>query len=254
MKAKLEGLFLPAIVLLAWQMAAQFARIPDYLSSPTAIGAALLQLARDGELLNNLLISLFRAYAGFAIGAIAGAGIGLIAGLVKPIKIFFDPLVSLLYPIPKIAFLPIVFLLFGLGNGAQVSIIALSVFFPVFIAAEYAVLSVNRTLLWSARNMGAHPITVFRRVLVPATAPQLLAGLRVGLAHSFVLLFAAELIGAKNGLGFLIQDGEDNVQFDVMFAGIVLFAVIGFASDRILMAVRRRVLRGQTMGTQEVLQ
>jgi ABC-type nitrate/sulfonate/bicarbonate transport system permease component len=91
-------------------------------------------------------------------------------------------------------------------------------------------------------------------VLVPATAPQLLAGLRVGLAHSFVLLFAAELIGAKNGLGFLIQDGEDNVQFDVMFAGIVLFAVIGFASDRILMAVRRRVLRGQTMGTQEVLQ
>ena len=99
--------------------------------------------------------------------------------------------------------------------------------------------------------MGAPRTTVFFRVVLPAAAPMLFSGLRVGLAHSFVVLFAAELIGARNGLGYLIVEGEEAVRFDIMLAAITAFAVIGFGSDRILMAVRRFVLRGQTLGTQE---
>jgi ABC-type nitrate/sulfonate/bicarbonate transport system permease component len=100
--------------------------------------------------------------------------------------------------------------------------------------------------------MGTPRGAIFFRVMIPAAAPQLFAGIRIGLAHAFVILFAAELIGSNVGLGTIITDGEDSVRFDFMFAGIICFAVIGFVSDRILMAVRRHVLRGQLIGTEEL--
>ena len=176
---------------------------------------------------------------------------GLGAGLVPAVRRFFDPLVSFLFPIPKIAFLPIVLLLFGLGHASKISIIAFSVFFPVFVAARHAVLSINPLLVWTARNMGTPPRTVFLRVVIPAAAPELFAGIRIGLAHAFIVLFAAELTGSKVGLANLISYGEEWVRFDLMFAGIVCFAALGFVADRILMAVRRRALRGQLIGTEE---
>jgi len=167
------------------------------------------------------------------------------------VRHFFDPLVSFLYSIPKVAFLPVFLLLFGLGHASKIAIIAFSGFFPVFIASRHAVLSVDRLLVWAARNMGTPPRKIFFRVIVPAAAPQLFAGIRIGLAHAFVVLFAAELIGSKAGLGSIISYGEEWVRFDLMFAGIVCFAVLGFVSDRILLAVRARVLKGQMLGTEE---
>ena len=110
-------------------------------------------------------------------------------------------------------------------------------------------LSVNKVLIWAAQNRER---AARRRSSVSSCQLlQLLAGVRIGLAHAFVILFAAELIGSQGGLGTLISEGEDAARFDLMFAGIVMFAVLGFASDRILMAIRRRVLRGQTIGTVE---
>jgi len=106
-------------------------------------------------------------------------------------------------------------------------------------------------LVWTAQNMGTPQRTIFFRVIIPAAAPQLFSGVRIGLAHAFVVLFAAELIGSKVGLGTIISSGEEWVRFDLMFAGIVCFAVLGFVSDRILLAVRARVLKGQMIGTEE---
>jgi ABC-type nitrate/sulfonate/bicarbonate transport system permease component len=99
--------------------------------------------------------------------------------------------------------------------------------------------------------MGTPPRIVFFRVIIPAAAPQLFAGIRIGLAHAFVVLFAAELIGSSAGLGGLITEAEAWVRFDMMLAGIVCFAVLGFLSDRLLLAIRARVLKGQTIGTEE---
>jgi len=121
----------------------------------------------------------------------------------------------------------------------------------VFIASRHAVSSVNRLLIWAAQNMGAPRSTIFFRVLVPAAAPQLFAGIRIGLAHAFVVLFAAELIGSKAGLGTIISYGEEWVRFDLMFAGILCFAVLGFAADRFLLAIRSRLLKGHIIGTEE---
>jgi ABC-type nitrate/sulfonate/bicarbonate transport system permease component len=227
--------------------------LPRYLPAPTLILAALVEVTADGELLRAMTTSLYRVAVGFALGTGAGVFVGLGAGLIPVVRHFFDPLVSFLYVVPKIAFFPIILLLFGLGHGSKIAIIAFSCFFPVFIASRHAVLSVGKLLVWSARNMGAPRMTMFFRVFVPAAAPQLFAGARIGLAHSFVMLFAAELLGSQGGLGPLISEGEDAARFDLMFAGIFTFAVLGFVSDRILMAIRRLVLRGQMIGTAEQL-
>jgi len=245
---RVQPLLVPMTVLLVWQATAAVQILPEYLSSPWAVVLAIVTLAP--ELASDVVVSLFRAYAGFAIGAGLGAVLGLLAGRVRAVRNFFDPLVAFLYPVPKIAFLPVVLLLLGLGHASMIALIALAVFFPVFIAAQLGVASVNQVHVWSARNMGAGPLGVFFRVVVPGSAPLLFGGLRVGLGHSFVILFAAELIGGNAGLGYFISEGEQSVRFDMMFAGIVCFAVVGLASDRLFMRVRRRLLRGQMLGTE----
>jgi ABC-type nitrate/sulfonate/bicarbonate transport system permease component len=247
----IEGLLVPLILLIAWEVGARGGLVPAYLSSPSVITQEFIRQLGDPEYYRDVFASLLRAYAGFTLGSMVGIGLGLAAGLSIPVRNFFDPLVSLLYPIPKIAFLPVFFLLFGLGHGAQIAPVFLTVFFPVFIAARYAVVSLNRGYVWAGLNMGASAATVFRRIVLPGALPQLFTGLRVGLAHSFVVLFASELIGARSGLGFFILDAENAVRFDRMMVGIVTFGILGFCSDRALLGVRQRALRGQLIGTTE---
>jgi ABC-type nitrate/sulfonate/bicarbonate transport system permease component len=247
----LQNCIVPVAVVASWEILGRFAVLPLYLSYPSQILTALWSVTADGELLQATAVSLYRVMAGFAIGTTAGLCVGLAAGLVRGVRNFFDPLVSFLFAVPKIAFLPVFLLLFGLGNTSKIGIIAVSCFFPVFIASRHAVMSVNKLFLWAARNMGAPPQTLFFRVLIPAAAPQLFAGVRISLAHAFVVLFAAELIGSHAGLGVLISDGENAARFDLMFAGILAFAALGFAGDRILMAVRSYVLKGSASATEE---
>jgi ABC-type nitrate/sulfonate/bicarbonate transport system permease component len=251
--ASVQHWIVPIAILFAWEVLGRAALLPRYLPVPTLILAALYEVAADGELFRAVVISLYRVAVGFALGTGAGMLVGLGAGLVPGIRHFFDPLVGFLYAVPKIAFLPVFLLLFGLGHESKIAIIAFSCFFPVFLASRYAALSVGKLLVWTARNMGAPRSTMFFRVFIPAAAPQLFSGARIGLAHSFVILFAAELMGSQGGLGPLISEGEDAARFDLMFAGIVTFAALGFVSDRILMAIRRHVLRGQIIGTAEQL-
>jgi ABC-type nitrate/sulfonate/bicarbonate transport system permease component len=249
--AAVQHSIVPLVVVTAWEGFGRAGLTPHYLPAPTLIIAALFEVAADGELLRAVATSLCRVAVGFMLGAGAGTLIGLGAGTVPGIRHFFDPLVAFLYAVPKIAFLPVFLLLFGLGHEGKIALIAFSCFFPVFIASRHAVLAVDKHLIWTARNMGAARATTFFRVIVPATAPQLFAGARIGLAHAFILLFAAELMGARGGIGPLISEGEDAGRFDLMFAGIVTFAMLGFLGDRILMAIRRLVLRGQLIGTLE---
>lgn len=247
----LRNIALPVATLVLWELLGRSGHLPDFLSTPSQIGAALAEVAGTGELARHVEISMLRVFAGFAIGASLGVLLGLAAGISASIRNFFDAPVSLLYPVPKIAFYPIILIWLGLGDMSKIVVVAISVWFPVFIAAIEASRSVGLQLIWSAQSMGAGRGIVFRRVVLPAALPQLFAGLRVGLALAFVALFAAELMGANAGLGYLVTDGESNLRFDIMFAGIVVFGVIGFAADRVLLLVRRRLLRGQLIGTAE---
>lgn len=249
--ALIQKCIVPTGVVAAWEILGRAAVLPPYLSYPSQILAALWEVTADGELLQAVVASLYRVIGGFAIGTAAGMFVGLGAGLVRGVRNFFDPLVSFLFAVPKIAFLPVFLMLFGIGHTSKIAIVAFSCFFPVFIASRYAVMSVDKLFVWAAQNMGTPRRTLFLRVIIPAAAPQLFAGVRISLAHAFVVLFAAELIGSHAGLGLLIAEGDNAARFDLMFAGILAFAFLGFASDRLLMAVRGRVLKGQALGTEE---
>lgn len=247
----LQRWIVPVFLLGIWEIGGRTDLLPKYLSAPSWILTALAEIAVDGELFRALAPSLFHISLGFLIGILGGILWGLAAALSRKISQFIDPLVAFIFPVPKVAFLPIFLLLFGLGHFSKISMIAFSIFFPVFISSRQAILSVNKTLVWAGKNMGARQTTILRRVVLPAAAPQLFAGIRIGLAQAFIVLFATEIIGSRAGLGVLITAGDDSARFDLMFAGILMFALLGFVSDRLLMAIRRRVLRGQIIGTLE---
>lgn len=237
----------PAVLLAAWQVLASLGMLPAFLVSPRIIADELVALAASGELVEHAAASLYRSLVGFTLGSALGLMVGLLAGVSPKVAGFFDPLVSLTNPVPKVAILPVLVVWFGIGDASKILLIAMSCFYPCFIAAFHGVRSVDPLWIWAARNMGARPSQAFLRVVVPATAPQMFNGLRVALALSFILMLASEMMGSSNrtGLGFLILSADAGGRFDLMFAAIAAIAALGFASERLLVLARRALVHGE---------
>ena len=230
--------------LAVWQLASLGER-PDFVVPPGEVVRHLLSAIISGELWPHVIASLTRALPGFALGSLVGVALGLAAGVARGIADTVSPVVFLTYPVPKVVFLPLFMLWFGIGDVSKILIIALACFYPCFINAYYGARSTPTLLVWSALNMGAGRLTVFRKVVLPSALPLVFAGLRVSLALSFILLFTTEMINARSGLGFLIRQAEGSLRFDLMYVSIVAIAVIGYASDRVLLLARHRVLAWQ---------
>lgn len=250
LRSALLGLLLPVLLIVWWELQGRAGRLPDYLPPPSLFMREWLVMAADGSLLGHTLVSLWRAMAGFIIGATCGALAGLTAAALRPVETFYEPIIALTYPIPKIAALPIIFAWFGLGDLSKIVIICVSVFYPLYVAMLSGARATPRVQIWAARNMGAGPMRIILRVLLPSALPQLFDGLRIGLALSFVVMFVAELMSSNKGLGYLIVHASDNHRFDLMFVSIVTIGMIGFVADRLLLAVRRRALVGQLAVTE----
>lgn len=242
------GLLLPVAAIMAWELSARIGQVPSYLVAPSVILATTWEMIVSGELWHHTRVSLLRALGGYAIGGACGVAMGLLAGVARPVERFYDPVVSLTYPVPKIVVLPILIAWLGAGDASKIAVITAAVFYPTFINSLYGAKGVNTLYVWSARNMGAGPLRVFAKVILPAALPQVLAGLRIGLALAFIVMVAAEMQNSRSGLGHLIITAEDSLRFDLMYASIVAIALIGFAGDRLLLALRRRTLAGQTIG------
>ena len=241
------GLIVPITVVIVWELAGRNGQLPRYLVQPSVILSKWWEMASDGELLVHIGSSMFRQSLGFAVGATCGVMIGLLAGVLKPVERFYEPLISLIYPVPKVAILPLIFVWFGLGSLSKIVVMTISIFFPTYIAAFYGAKSVNRIHLWSALNAGASRVQVFFRIIVPSALPDIFNGLRIGLALSFVLMVTTELVVSTSGLGFMIARAEETLRFDRMYVAIVTIGVIGFCADRLLLWVRDRVLLGQSL-------
>jgi ABC-type nitrate/sulfonate/bicarbonate transport system permease component len=234
-----------AAILLVWQLAA-LRGLPEYVLSPVQIVKSVVDALGTRELYEHISASLARSLPGFAIGAAAGALLGLAAGVARWFDRMLSPAVFLTYPVPKIVLLPIFMIWFGIGDLSKVLIIALACFYPVFINAYYGVRQTRPILVWSALNMGATPAQVFRRVVLPSAAPMILASLRVALALSFIVMFAAEMINARSGLGHLIRIAENSLRFDLMYVSLVTIAVLGYAGDRLVRLAHSRLLAWQS--------
>ncbi len=213
-----------------------------FFPAPTTIFGALGDLLRTGELQGHIAISLQRIAIGFVLGAIPGIVIGLAIGLVPVVRAIVQPLVDATFPIPKIAILPMVIMLFGIGEGSKYAIIAIAVLFLVLINTEAGVRNIDRIYLDVGRNYGASRLMFFTDIAFPGALPLIMAGLKLGMGVALIIIVSAEFVGARNGIGYLIWNSWSTFQVDRMYAGLMVTAILGFVSAVGLSALERALV------------
>jgi NitT/TauT family transport system permease protein len=199
-------------------------------------------LIKDGELIDNGGASLYRAFMGLLLAVIVGGGLGMAMARILLLDVFVNPLVELFYPLPKSALIPVTVLWLGFGDGSKILLIFLGCMLPVTMGAFNGARASEQVLVWSARSMGASRLRMLWDVVLPSAMPELLNGARTALALSFILLVASELIVAQKGFGYLIGFLGANGSYDAMYAVVLTVAFLGFAADRIYLAITKRAL------------
>jgi ABC-type nitrate/sulfonate/bicarbonate transport system permease component len=237
--------YLPILLCaLAWEAAARLGLVSSLaLPSLSSVASAWVDLARDGDLTTNGLASLYRLVAGLGLSIVVGALLGIAMAWWKPVNVIVSPLVEVFYPMPKSALIPVTVLWLGFGDGSKILLIFLGCMLPVTLGAYNGARSSDRTLVWSARSMGARRLRMLWDVVVPSAMPELLNGIRTALALSFILLVSSELIVARQGLGYLIGYLGANGSYEAMFAVVLTVAFTGFAADRGYLLIVQQVLR-----------
>jgi NitT/TauT family transport system permease protein len=213
-----------------------------FIPAPTDIAERLWILVASGELAEHVGVTLYRVFAGFFIGTIPAIVVGLLMAMFKPVRIFFDPLIAAIFPIPKVALTPLLLLAFGLGDASKIALVAIAVFFPVIVNTYVGAANIEKIYWDVARNYGASQTVLFTRVVFFGALPMIFAGLRIAMAVSFIVLVAAEFVASKNGIGYLIWNSWELLQVDVMFVGIVAVGVLGLITSVLMQELERKVI------------
>jgi ABC-type nitrate/sulfonate/bicarbonate transport system permease component len=234
---------LVGLALVGWELLARSGLTSRILvPSLVSIGWELGQLVSRTQSLGEAWQSLHRALVGFALAAVVGAALGVVMGRSALAAACFNPLLAGTYPIPKIALFPIFIFLFGIGSLSKVLLVFLECLYPIVVTTYAGSRAVDRVLLWSAANMGASPVQVLWRVVVPATAPYVFAGFRIALPIAMIVVIITEMISSADGLGYLAMYALASFKTDRMLAVVVAIALLGLGLDRLLVLVRDRLV------------
>jgi len=227
---RIVTLLAPLFLLLLWEALVQ-ARLLDrrFFPAPSSIVGTFVSLAQT-SLAGHIGISLSRAAIGFLIGAVPAILLGVVMGLVPLVRAALQPIVGALFAIPKVAILPLIMLIFGLGEQSKWAIIAIAVFFQVLISTAAGVANIDRIYLDVGRNFGAGRLATFWTIALPGALPLIFAGIRLGWGVSLLLLVTAEMVAAKSGLGYLIWQSWQTFTIEEMYVGLVTIAVLGMLS------------------------
>ncbi len=240
------GLLLPLAIVILWQVAVEAGWMrPNQLPSPTAVFTEMWDLARTGELWQHFAATGQRVLWGFLAGAGAATLFGALTGYSRLARQILDPTFQALKAVPSLAWVPLFILWFGIFEASKITLIAVGVFFPIYLNLMVGILSTDRKLVEVGHVYGLPRRQLVWRVLLPGTLPSYFAGLRSGLALGWMFVIAAELMGASKGLGFLMLDGQMTGRPQVIIGSLVLFALVGKATDAILAWGARRALRWQ---------
>ncbi len=231
-------------LLLVWELVVDTGLADDaFLPSVHNVAAAFWDLAVEGPIWTDLFLSIYRSLAGLFFGAVAGVALGLLMATSRRANGFFGPLVATTYSLPKAALVPLFVLWFGVGNFTDILTVFLASLLPVVVNTYHGVKAVPRTMLWSARAFGTPPRRILLHILMPASAPHILTGVRIALGFSWVLTISSEMIAAKSGIGKLIFLYGENGSYDHMFAGILAIVVVAYAMDNLMVRATARLLR-----------
>jgi len=238
------GLFLPLLLTVGWELAVRAGWSDGRLvPPPSVIYATFAELAKTGELQRHAMATLARVAAGFGVGVIAGTVLGAITGYSNFAHRFLDPSLQALRAIPSIAWVPLFILWLGIFEASKVTLIAVGVFFPVYLGVMGAVMSVDRKFVEVGRVFRLSGPQMVRRILLPAVLPSYVIALRSGLGLGWMFVVAAEFMGASEGLGFLLVDGQQLGKPAQIVAAIVAFAVIGKTTDWLIVGITAPFLR-----------
>jgi NitT/TauT family transport system permease protein len=233
----------PIALLLLWELAARFELIDTrFFPAPSSILAELAIMARSGELWTHTRASMERLFWGTLIGGVPALVLGIAMGLNRIVRAIVDPLIAATYPVPKSAILPLALLIFGLGEGSKIFMVAIGVFFPVVINATTGVLEINRIYLDVGRNFKASRWNTFWTIALPGALPVIMTGFKLGIGIGLVLIAIAEMMGAKSGLGYLIWSAWTTFAVEQMYAGLFMIALIGFLLTLILNELERFII------------
>jgi ABC-type nitrate/sulfonate/bicarbonate transport system permease component len=239
----LAGLLPLIAVVVVWEGVARAHILTAFLLPPlSAVLERIWDDAASGDLLLNLGTTLYRAMAGFAIAAVAGVALGIVMSRNAVVRWFFDPIVSVAFPMPKIAFLPVFMLWLGLYDVSKISMVVFNAIFPVITATIAAAEGVDFYLVWSARSLGAGERQLLREIILPAAMPQVLTGLQVALPIAMIVEIVTEMLMGGTGLGGAMIQASRFADSPGVFAGIIEIAVAGLALVKGISMIRRHLL------------
>ena len=232
------------VLFLVWEVAGRLQLVrPFLLPHLEAVASRFATDVISGAFFSNSALTLYRALAGFALAVAIGAPLGILIAMNRGLRWFCDPLVSVGFPMPKIAFLPVFMLWFGVFDASKIAMVAFSTVFTVVAAAEAGTAGVERWLVWSARSMGAGRLAVFREVLLPAAMPQILTGLQVALPVALITTVAAEMLMGGAGLGGAMMQAGSYADSVGVYVGIIETSCVGAIAVAAMAQLRRRLLR-----------
>lgn len=233
----------PIFLLLLWEFLSRTGLIDiRFFPPPSAIVGTFFTMISNGEMASHISISLYRIFAGFLLGVIPGVIIGLLMGLYSPIRHFISPIVMALMPIPTLALLPIIIIIFGIGDFSKVVTIAGSVFFPVIINTVAGVINIDSIYLDVAKNYGAGRVNFFMKIALPGAMPVMLEGIQMGQAIALLTIVAAEMMGATSGIGYLIWTSYKAFLLQEMYVGLILISFFGYLFSILLRGIQKKLL------------
>jgi sulfonate transport system permease protein len=237
-------LILPVSILLAWELVTRFGLVkPLFMPAPEAVGAAFYDMLAHEGLLGDFWTSASVVAEGFLIGATGGLLAGILAGLSKTAEQVLGPLLDSVRQVPALAWFPLIVLWVGIGGPAKIVIISKTVFFPVFLNTLQGIRAVPREYIEVARVFNYSKGLLLRRVILPAASPSIFVGLRYGAGLAWAFIIAAEMLGGRYGLGYLLTRAQDLLLTDQLFVVILVIGLVGFSVDAVFRVTEKHVLR-----------
>ena len=242
----LLSVFSPVVVLLAWELLVR-TRLLDarFFPAPTSIVGTFGALVASGELLNHVTVSLARIAAGYLMGAVPALLLGLVLGLSRLARAFTNPIVFALYPVPKVAILPLIMLIFGLGEMSKYVIIAIAVFFLVLVNTTAGVVLIDRIYFDVAKNFNASRRDFFLNVVLRGALPPIFTGMKLAMGVALIVLVTAEFVGARSGLGVLIYESWQVFAIERLFVGLVVVSFLGYVLSLLIDELERLLIPWQ---------
>ena len=241
---RLRPWIVPIVLIILWQVAVKFGWLSTrVLPAPSDVLVAAVRLAKTGELSRNICISTIRAAIGFLIGGSIGFVLGLLSGLFRVAEELLDTSVQMIRNIPHLALIPLVILWFGIGEEAKIFLVALGVFFPIYLNTYHGVRTVDPELIEMAKSYGLHRWSLFKRVIFPGALGSILVGVRYSLGIMWLTLIVAETITLDSGVGYMAMNAREFMRTDVVVLSILLYALLGKLADIATRALEKKWLK-----------